>query len=445
MVRISMLLVVVVLSMSAVTALSQEPLPAIVAVDSGLAGDPRALMAAEAAGKLLSARYSVTPVVSAQRIWPELKPLEMCAPGVVEAVADRVSGLISGGGRLFFEEMDNTGALESLLEGAELYFASPCLRRYRPVLQKESCAGTALAVRLHLLAGRPEAAAKTAAALVSRCSDSDFCPDDLPPDVADFIATAAGDVASRTSSRQLKVSCAGTCRDVTVDGRPVECLDDACISAISPVGPGRHVVAVADPKGAGWLSSGFDWDGAPANLVVVPGTFPSSSGHLFVDGPDGGALNGISQVLGIAVIAVGQSPVSSDWQLVAADSVHSGAYPIAVISPSGDSVRVSAIKGEGLVLEERGPWPWPWVSGSLSAGFLVAGIVLNVYSERALNDAESGSNTMARYEGLRAGAIAGYVTAGAGVLTTILLAVLRPEPDQSVLVTPSPSGFTVSF
>jgi len=444
-VRISAFTVAVVLSLPAFLAFAQEPLPAVVAVDSGLAGDPRAGVTAAAAGQLLSDRYSVTPAVGAGRIWPELKPLEMCAPGVVDALADRVSGLISGGNRMFFEEMDGARALEALGSGADLYFSSPCLRTHTPGLQKEACEGTALAVRLHLLAGRPEAAARTASSLVSRCSDADFILDDLPPEVADFITTAARDLASVTASHGLKLSCVGTCRDVTVDGRLVECLDETCVSAVSSVGPGRHTVAVAGPAGTGWLAGGFEWDGAAATLIVAPGTTPSSAGVVVVDNLGQTRADEISRLLGIAVLGVEPASSPGDWQLVTADAGHSGSSPIALISPDGDSVRISAVRGSGLVLEERGPWPWPWVSGSLSAGFLVAAIVLNVYSEHALNEAESGLNTMARYEGMRAGAIAGYVTAGAGVLATILLAVLRPEPDQSVLVTPSPSGFTVTF
>ena len=102
-------------------------------------------------------------------------------------------------------------------------------------------------------------------------------------------------------------------------------------------------------------------------------------------------------------------------------------------------IRFVAPDGSPVVLVKKPHWPWPWVTGALSSAFLGTGIALNVLSNQSVN------TDVSRSSALKDGAIAGYTVAGAGLVATILLAVLRPVPEQAVTVVPSSSGFSLVF
>lgn len=436
----------VIFTASAASALEPSSPGAVIVMDGSLAGNPRAEMSIEAAGQLLSGDFDILPASSHERIWPDLARIESCEPSAATGLASGISDLISEGRRLFFEEMDSDRSLQALKSGVSLFFSSPCLRSASPGLKAEVCAAGVLLVRLHLLGGRPEAASTTVATIIARCSAAELAAEDVPPEVGDFVSSAVVDLAhgSPDSRGGLTVVCAGSCRDVMVDGREVLCADEACARATCSIPAGRHVVDAGNVSGPGWYSGEFQWGGDVAVLVIAPGTHASASGVVVAD-PGAGADKSVSSMLGTTVLKVAPASTGEGWELTASGRDDTPARVLARLRPEGDAVRFSAAESSGLVLEQKTPWPWPWVSGSLSAAFLGAAIVLNVFAELAREDAESGQNTMARYEGLKGGAIAGYVTAGAGVLATVLLAVLRPVPDQSVLIVPSPSGFTIRF
>ncbi len=413
-------------------------------IDSSLAGDTRVAMAAAAAVPLLADRYALSSS-PAGMTWPDLGTVDACSPERVPVMAGGVEAGIAEGRRLFFVEMDGDSAAAALDKAVSGYFDAPCLAVYNPGLQTAACRAGVLLVRLRLLSGMTEAAADTAAFIASRCSVADTDAEDVPPEARRFVEGARPVQDVGRTFEPLVLRCAGSCRGVLVDGRAALCSDDECSEAAVAAGRGRHFVAFPQADGRVWYSGWFSRETASAVLMVAPGVRPGTSGVLTAGGVDRALASRLSAMTGCTVLAIVPVPGGEGWRLIAAGSGEPEVPSLASLTPEGGAVRFTAVPGIGLELEPGSAWPWPWVSGSLAAGFLTAGIVLNVYSERALSDAEAGRNTMARYEGLKAGAIAGYVTAGAGVLATVLLAVLRPEPDQSVLISPSPAGFSVSF
>jgi len=418
---------------------------ALMVIDQSPDGAPDAVNAARAATRVLSRSYSFIAPAADGRIWPDLRPEPLCEPAALAARAADVDGLIAEGRSLFFEQMDPEGAAAKLASAVDSFFAGSCMAGNDSVRRREVCRAAVLLARIHLLAGRPESASSTAMSIAGRCTREETSGEDVPPDVRAFMDRAlSGAGVSRGDGRPgLGVACRGTCRNVLVDGRPPECADAACVRGTVPAVAGRHVVESFD--GRSWFSAGFDYAGDGAVLLVSPGTRPL--GDLAVVSTDAAFPDAaiLSAIPGVNVVRIAVSADGPGWTVTGSGPDMPSCASLATVVPQDGSFRFSVSPDSPLVIGERRPWPWPWVSGSVSTAFLAAGIVLNVFAEQALDDASDGRNTMSDYELLKDLAIAGYAIAGAGAVATILLAVLRPGPDRSVLVVPSPAGFTLKF
>lgn len=417
---------------------------AVLLVSGALENDSRAQMIISAAPELLSNGFRIAEASNSARVWPVLVPSGSCPEGSTEGVAAGMAERIRVGRKLFFESMDMDGAISELDGAITLYHSSPCLGVLQPELKISVCRAGVLLTRLYLLAGQVEAASMEAGRAAARCDEAELAAEAVPPETRIFVDRAVNGRAARSGNDDapLKVVCPLSCRDVQIDGTPVQCQDEGCLTAIANVGPGLHTVDA--PGGGSWYSGEFRLAGGEELLVVAPGASPQPTGAVSLDDGTGLSPELLVSMLGVPALYLSMSDSPGQWGLgvTPVDGVPSR---IARILPSGDALKFTLEPASGLSIEEDRPWPWPWVSGSLAAALLAAGITMNVFSEGALDDAIEGRNTMARYEALKGGAIAGYVTSGAGLLATILLIVLRPRADQSVLIEPSASGFRLRF
>jgi len=425
-------------------AAEDRPEDAVLLVSGSVESDSRTRMIISAAPELLSDGFRISAASDSARVWPAMTPSGSCPEGSTDGIAAGMAERIRVGRKLFFESMDMDGAIAELDGAITLYHSSPCLGVRRPELKISVCRAGVLLTRLYLLAGQVEAASMEAGRAASRCGEAELAAESVPPETRVFIDRAANGRAAGSGNNDapLRVVCPLSCGDVQIDGTPVQCQDEGCPTAIANAGPGLHTVDA--PGGGSWYTGEFRLSGGEELLVVAPGATPRPDGAVSLDDRIGISPGLLVSALGVPALYLSGADSPEQWALgvTPVDGVPSR---IARVLPSGDALRFTLEPASGLSIEEDRPWPWPWVSGSLAAALLAAGITMNVFSEDALDDAVEGRNTMARYEALKGGAIAGYVTSGAGLLATVLLIVLRPRADQSVLIEPSASGFRLRF
>jgi hypothetical protein len=452
--------------LSADIVLAMEVRPAVLLVDASLAADSNAAIAVAAASELAGSVFQVTPLVAVDSLWPEFKAARDCGPDLVESEKVQLKQSLAAGRRAFFQEMDTGKAAEILEPGLNRYFAMPCLAYSDAALKTELCRAGVLFARLQLLLGKPEAASAHTVVLAEHCLRDDLMREDVPPDVRSLSEKVIAEVEARrlASRNDIDIICTGTCLNIFVDGRLLEAgstqdSDVSSSSSVRPVQrregmsvkvlPGHHVVEVRVSE-TEWMSAEFDYDGGHRTLFLDPQSLVglTAGGGMVAGGPIEAVATELESISGLAVLGIVPGPAQSKrWQLVVLRDpagVMTGRV-LAVLGAEGESIRFTTVTGSPLMFAPKKAWPWPWVTGSFAAAFLTAGITLNVYANKAWQDAEAGTITRDRGDALNSGAIAGYVLAGAGTLATVLLAVLRPSQDQSVLVEPTSSGFRLKF
>lgn len=420
-----------------------EKRPALLVIENDLSRDTDFQVMIQAAVSLLGDTCEIGVTAARAFTWPVFSMNEECRAPDQTVVG--LGGDFDRARRLFFERMDTTGAVQVLEKSVGRFLSAPCLALDRPEFKLAGCRAGVLLTRLYLLEGRAEPAAALSADLVARCSSADIESEDVPPDVFEFIgrALSTGEEAASNGLPELRIFCPGDCDGLLLDSKPLNISGGWGVARLKT---GFHKIDFIDSSGSdtAWYSAGFEFTATGTVLVV------DASGSATAVGPGVFAVTGgishAAEVLGLLtdMVVLGlfeEAPGFAVKRIFDPAGASAGGI-LTGITRESSGYRFTAPRGSPVVLVPKPAWPWPWVTGAVSAGLLATGIALNVVSNQTV---QSINPDMSRATGLKNGAIAGYALAGAGILTTILLAVLRPEPGQTVLVVPSSSGFSLIF
>ncbi len=348
-----------------------------------------------------------------------------CLPASRAGRAGRVIESLRAGSARFFEQTDLDGARSGLQAAVDAFLQSPCCLATVPDGRAELASGAVLLVRLHLLAGRPEAAADLGRRLLRALRGDELAGVDVPPEVSEFLDRVRRDVEEATVPLEVRVPRQpGTARMVLLDGRPVPDGEPSV-----PVARGPHVLTLLQGDGAWTRRLRVEGPDRVAIDPVLSASLRAGPDGTLVAGPDAPAGEALARRLaeatGFAVLRL-PGAGSGDPLVVTSDGASRDPFV------PGPRVR-------------RKAWPWPWMTGATTAGLLAAGIVLNVQSNRAAEAVNDGTNRLDERNGRKAGSIACYALAAAAGAGTVVLAILgRPGPEK-VLVSPLPGGAAVAF
>jgi len=432
------LLATLVLSMFwAVPARAEVARPrAVILLDREPADAQRAAMQIRVARGRLEPAWRVEDASSlAGLAWPD----PGCDPRPRDDRAGRVLQGLRGGATRFYDETDVEAARAALQLAIDAFLESPCVFADDPRGRSEATAGAVLLLRLHLLAGRPEAAADLGRRLLRTFGADELASVDVPPEVTEFLERVRDDASAALVPLEVVLIGNSPGATVLVDGRALPSG-----SSLAQVARGVHAVTVLAGGSARTRRVRVEGpDRVVLDLALSSLVRPGPEGTLVAVSPAdlGGGLAGrLSVLTGCTVVQMsgtgGNEPVEAS----------------VVADPSGRTLpgivlRLERAGGDGSVLAiasgplaRRKPWPWPWVTGAASAGLLAAGIVLNVQANRSADAVNAGTNRLDDWRSRRAGSIACYTLAAVAGAGTIALAILGRPAAERVVLSPIPGG-----
>jgi len=429
------------LSASPALALQKASAPAVFLSHASVGKTPHGKITVEGAADLLANMFDRPGVFGDRLVWVPLADVPECAPEPSRTAASSVADELARGSSLFFDSMNTAEAARVTTAALERHFASPCFSAANPDLHSLACGAAALLVRLLLIQGLPESASSWVSRVEPICGAAVFPGPDIPPDVAAFVHKVASDrgMARQAAADNVRFICGGACPQIFIDGVAVGSRTTAFDVGL-PAGRHRIDVQGTEDGRVFWMTATVDFDGLPATFAVLPGVRLTQSGawSFVTDGDPSAVAGAIGRALDASVVGIVPSGAEGCRLVLLHDRLGmSSGRVLADVVPEGEGVTFTSPAGSPLELGKARKWPWPWVTGSLSVGLLSAGIALNVMQQKT----EDSDRPLSRKYG--DAAIAGYVTAGAGLLSTILLAVLKPDPDRSVFIAPSASGVSI--
>lgn len=399
-----------------------------------------------AIGKSVRDKWTVVPPFGQRFVF---KPGQSCQPSDLVEVRRNAIESITEGRRLFFEETDLETSVREMAVDSVL--DRGCLladESFRPIIAEAGLLG----VRINLLLGRPEAAVAQAMKLVLAFSETETATVDLPPDVSEFIKKIRDDMAS---AGQFELQVKGG--SGTADG-PIILADGRLLKGRGPfmleVGTGtRNLLVLLDSARTARLS--VTPSAGTATIVdlsvarcLVP--FADGSWHRLL--PD--------KECSIETVDEGLRAFSHDdllvvdttkdtLKLMSMESGHDDDGPRSMVE-LGHVEKKTALEGvlhpvAGSKLDTRSPWPWPWVSGALSLGLSVTGVVLNVKANSLTDEVNFGRNVIDDRDAFVAGSIACYSLSGVSAVTALVLALVAPSASMDIRVAPSDDGAIVGL
>lgn len=372
--------------------------------------------------------------------WPD----PACDPGARDERAGRVLQGLRGGTTRFYDETDVEGARGMLQPAVDTFLEAPCIFAADPRGRVEAAAGAVLLLRLHLLAGRPEAAADLGRRLLRTFGADELAAVDVPPEVTEFLVRVGEDASAALVPLEVVVTGASPGAVVLIDGRLVPSG-----TTTTRVARGIHGVTILAGGSARTRRVRVEGpDRVVLDLALSSAVRPGPEGTLVAAAPAelaGGLAGRLSVLTGCTVVrlsgAGGVGPVEASVVADPADRALPGV--VLRLEAAGADGAVVALASGPLV--RRKASPWPWVTGAATAGLLAAGIVLNLQANQAADSVNAGTNRLDEWRSRRAGSIACYALAAAAGAGTVVLAILgRPTPERVVLA-PLPGGAVAGF
>jgi hypothetical protein len=408
---------------------------------------PGAIAEGDGLTTLIRERLSPAFRVVAPETVPGLAFLDpLCGRPGEEPLRELMDG-IRRGFELFYDRALVDEAAQALDASLDRFLGAPCMVADSPGDRSDLSSAGVLLVRIHLVRGRPEAAAALARRLCKAFPAAELAKADVPPEVTGFLEGIRKDLESVATPIAIEL-----CDPDPVPG--IRILVDGIALPQNPpwevrVAPGVHSVTLLGPDGGAWtrdVQIPQEGPRVPIDFSLSRMLESGPGGSLVVQDslqdPEALALR-LANATGRNVLvttAHGESGISV--RLAAGPASFRGDLLTVRTGPSGAGEPVFLAAG---LLVEKPSWPWPWVSGGASAALLATGIVLNVQANREAAEISRGSNRVSYQRNYRAWSIATYSLSGLSAVGTILLAVFRPAPREKIFVAPTTGGAVMGF
>lgn len=357
-----------------------------------------------------------------------------CLPNARREQAQRIRREIELAVRAFYQQIDPDEARERLGRILDEVRALPCVVPEDPVWQVLDEAAL-LQVRLLLMEGRPVAATEVARHLLQWQEFSRLPLEQVPPEVRDFLGQSARDREASLVSLEVKGLPEGW--HLLVDGNRV--LGGRKVVLMR----GRHRVDLLGPgeafRGFMEAADGASW----AFQVDLSRVYRPGPGPTLWASSESGAWGDrrIAETYGLDVLRLRTEAAAGTCRVEVTASA--GGLPrqeVLWVDLRQLPNRQVQVVRKG-VLVQRVPWYWAPVSGALSLGLILSGVVLNLQANRTMDAIVGGEDRIGTWRSQRQGAIASYALGAAlGVTAAALTWASHGMPARSSVLVPEPTG-----